>query len=358
MKVALIDPARFTEPYDLALQAGLGECSVKSKIFASVLSEKQVNTQGDIVQHFYHVASFFKEQGLPRQIRSAVKGASHGFDVWRLRRQLGEWKPDVIHFQWLALPFIDSMFLNGFKKIAPIVLTVHDSNPYNGSAGYTLQQLGLRKAMHEFDALIVHTDAARSRLKTSFDVDESVAHIPHGLLDSYGLSLRDLAPPSSETPVEFLIFGKIKPYKGIDIVLRAAAELPDALKKLCRIRVVGSPYMDIRPLQKLHQDLGLTGIVEFDFRFLDDVEVYENFRRAQVLVMPYRDIDASGVLMSAIAAGRPIIASRLGAFAELLVDGEHGFWSSQKIRRRLPRQWVAWPPTRHFEGRLRRTFGI
>jgi glycosyltransferase involved in cell wall biosynthesis len=44
---------------------------------------------------------------------------------------------------------------------------------------------------------------------------------------------------------------------------------------------------------------------------------------ADVLVFPYREIDISGVLMAALRYGRPIIASMIGGFAELLVDGRH-----------------------------------
>jgi glycosyltransferase involved in cell wall biosynthesis len=46
--------------------------------------------------------------------------------------------------------------------------------------------------------------------------------------------------------------------------------------------------------------------------------------RADILVFPYLQIDASGVLMLAIAAGRAIVASNIGLFGELLKDGVHG----------------------------------
>ena len=45
------------------------------------------------------------------------------------------------------------------------------------------------------------------------------------------------------------------------------------------------------------------------------------FERASVVVFPYREIDASGVLMTALSAGRAIVASRIGLFGELLTDG-------------------------------------
>lgn len=49
------------------------------------------------------------------------------------------------------------------------------------------------------------------------------------------------------------------------------------------------------------------------------------FAQADVVVLPYRRIDQSGVLMVALAFGKPVVASRVGGFAEVLRDGVHGF---------------------------------
>ena len=64
--------------------------------------------------------------------------------------------------------------------------------------------------------------------------------------------------------------------------------------------------------------------VEWQTEFVPDSAIPGLFAPGTVAVFPYREIEASGVLFLAIAHGRPIIASRLGAFAELLTDGEHG----------------------------------
>jgi glycosyltransferase involved in cell wall biosynthesis len=58
--------------------------------------------------------------------------------------------------------------------------------------------------------------------------------------------------------------------------------------------------------------------------FVADEDVPSLYGPATVAMFPYREIEASGVMFLALAHGRPIIASRLGSFAELLVDGCHG----------------------------------
>ena len=62
--------------------------------------------------------------------------------------------------------------------------------------------------------------------------------------------------------------------------------------------------------------------VRFVPRFITDPEVPAFFRRADLVVLPYREIDQSGVLASALAFGKPIVASAVGGFAELA--DEHG----------------------------------
>ena len=80
--------------------------------------------------------------------------------------------------------------------------------------------------------------------------------------------------------------------------------------------------MDVAPLVAAAADLG--DRVTFDFRFVEDRELAGFLARADALVFPYREIDMSGVLMTGLRATRPIIASDIGGFAELLEDGRHG----------------------------------
>ncbi|HEY2736450.1 MAG TPA: glycosyltransferase, partial [Polyangiales bacterium] len=121
-----------------------------------------------------------------------------------------------------------------------------------------------------------------------------------------------------------LLFGRIKPYKGVDVLLRAACEMRhDALAKVS-IHIVGQPFMDLAPFEATIREHGLSDHVKLEPRFIADEEVSSLLASADVITLPYREIDASGVLMTAISAGVPIVASRVGLFAELLRDGEHG----------------------------------
>jgi glycosyltransferase involved in cell wall biosynthesis len=80
------------------------------------------------------------------------------------------------------------------------------------------------------------------------------------------------------------------------------------------------PRMDLAPLEELARRG--PGTVRFVPRFVTDPEIPSFFRRADVVVLPYREIDQSGVLYTALAFGKPLVLSDVGGFGE--VAREHG----------------------------------
>jgi glycosyltransferase involved in cell wall biosynthesis len=234
----------------------------------------------------------------------------------RLIRRFKVHKPDIIHFQWTPLPLVDARFVPRFRAIAPTILTVHDSNPFNSNPKSKLQGIGARTIFNEFDHLIVHTSQARDRLVGGGIQEDKISTIAHGLLTEHIEAPAE--DDSVDRPTRILLFGQIKPYKGVDVLLRAVALLPAESRARCNVRIVGKPEMPMGPLFSMVADLDLKRQVEFDLRFVPEVEVAQLVAGADIVVFPYREIDASGVLMLALAAGRPIVASNMGIFAEWL----------------------------------------
>jgi glycosyltransferase involved in cell wall biosynthesis len=79
------------------------------------------------------------------------------------------------------------------------------------------------------------------------------------------------------------------------------------------------PRMPIEPLRELAAET--RGRVRFVPRFIDDSEIPAFFRRADIVALPYREIDQSGVLYTALAFGKPIVVSSVGGFAEIAAQG-------------------------------------
>jgi glycosyltransferase involved in cell wall biosynthesis len=116
--------------------------------------------------------------------------------------------------------------------------------------------------------------------------------------------------PTTDAPV-VLCFGLIRPYKGIDVLLEAWRGVRDA-----ELWIVGAPRMDINELS-----VGTPASVRFVPRFVSDEELAACFRRADVVVLPYREIDQSGVAFTALGFGKAMLLSDVGGFPELAAAG-------------------------------------
>lgn len=307
MRVHVVDPPAFTPPYDHALCAALARAGVEVTLVTGPFAYGTAPAAAGyaVEQSFYAYG-----RSLGGRARSAARLAQHVPGMLRYRRRAGA--ADVVHFQWTGLPQLDARLL---PRGRPLVLTAHDVLPREPRPG---QLAGQRRLYSHFDAVIVHSEHGRARLLAEAGLaPERITVIPHGafthLLDVPGA--RPLAPELAavEVPV-VLLFGLMRPYKGIDVALEAWRGLgPDPSAELW---VVGMPRMDTEPLKA-----GAPQGVRFVERFVDDTEVAALFRRADVVVLPYREIDQSGVLFTALAFGRPLVLSDVGGFPEIAREG-------------------------------------
>jgi glycosyltransferase involved in cell wall biosynthesis len=111
-----------------------------------------------------------------------------------------------------------------------------------------------------------------------------------------------------------LFFGLLRPYKGIDTLLQAFRRVEGA-----ELWIAGNPRMDLAPLRDLAA--GAPGTVRFLPRFVTDAEIPAIMRRADIVVLPYRDIEQSGVLYTALAFGKPMVLTAVGGFPEVAGEG-------------------------------------
>jgi glycosyltransferase involved in cell wall biosynthesis len=327
MKIALIDPSLFTWPYDKALVEGLRAEGHEAMLYTKHLAEKEPGKGAPYVREFFYPGFQSKMvKDLPHAVFLGLKGIAHFLGLIALFLELRNVKPDVIHFQWAPLPVIDRLFVRLFAKVAPVILTVHDSSPFNNNPKSKLQAMGAVDIMRDFDHLIVHTEAARNTLIRYGIQANGISRIAHGVLDSG--SLRNVAPPANnneEKPVTLLLFGHLKHYKGADLLIEAVGKMPTETRAKTRIHIAGKPQIETEPLFELAKKWNVENNITWDLRFIGEEEIDGMFAASDITVMPYREIDASGVLMVALSIGRPIVATRIGLFAELLEDGKHGF---------------------------------
>ncbi|MFL5871606.1 MAG: glycosyltransferase family 4 protein [Solirubrobacterales bacterium] len=303
MRVQVVDPPAYTPPYDRALCAALARAGVAVELITSPFLFGSVPApDGYRVEELFYRNAGRAGTGGSGGARVA-KLAGHLPGMVRLRARARD--ADLVHFQWLTLPSIDAALL----PHRPRVLTVHDPPPASG-----LANSGWRAAAGRMDALVSHSEAGADRVASALRVDrERIRVIRHGAFD-YLTRIADRRPlpddlAAAEGPIA-LCFGLIRPYKGIDVLLEAFRDIAGA-----ELWIVGRAMMDLGPLRELADRCRST--VRFVPRFITDPEIPALFERADLVVLPYRQADQSGVLYTALAFGKPIVATRVGGFADL-----------------------------------------
>ena len=176
------------------------------------------------------------------------------------------------------------------------------------------------------DHVVVMSEAARQRLCLGFDVDRrKVTTIPHG-----ATVLRNTPVMRSGRPT-LLTWGLLGPGKGVERVIEAMGslrELHGAPRYLIAGRTHpkvlaadGEAYRDARAEQA--RRIGVADAVRFDASYRDVSSLTALVRSSAVVVLPYDSTDqvTSGVLVDAIASGRPVVATAFPHAVELLGSG-------------------------------------
>jgi glycosyltransferase involved in cell wall biosynthesis len=327
MRVQLVDPSAFTPPYDHALAAALARAGADVELVTSRFLYGPVPQE-----HGYRVTEAFYRRtvrrGLEAPGRRAFKLAEHVPDMLRHRSGLADSPPDIAHYQWLTVPGVDRYLLPSqrhapapFRRAPMKYFLPPDRGPRRKAftAHYPLpkSRRALRREhslLSHFDAVVSHSEHGAARLRDEVGLDPERVHvIPHGAFD-YLTRLPDELPlpdelAAAEGPV-ILFFGLLRSYKGIDVLLEAFREVEGA-----ELWIAGMPRMPVEPLYEAAARAG--GTVRFVTRFISDPEIPAYFRRADLVVLPYREIEQSGVLYTALAFGKPLVLSAVGGFTEV-----------------------------------------
>jgi len=209
------------------------------------------------------------------------------------------------------------------KLVVPTAVTFHTvlDRPTDN------QRAIIRSLAKHADRMVVMSETASERLIRRYDVAaDRIDVIPHGADAVF-------AGPSLVTGDRPLVltWGLIGPGKGLETAIEAFATLLD-LDPRPRYLIAGATHPNVLAhagevyrdtLVSLVHQYGLDELVEFDDRYLDRKSLARMVRSADLVVLPYASLEqvTSGVLVEAIAAGKPVIATRFPHAIELLSGG-------------------------------------
>ncbi|KQP17909.1 glycosyltransferase [Pseudorhodoferax sp. Leaf267] len=326
--VLLVDPSLYTAPYDAALTEGLVSAGV-TPTWATrpIRAGDRQEIPAEYVDDFFYKRS---DDGGESRWRNVRKGLEHFQGLVSLVSKVFQHKAKVVHIQWVVLPLFDALAIGVIRLFRPVVLTVHDTIPFNGERMSHLKRMGFHLPLRLANHLISHTVTGRQHLISAGIPAEKISVIAHGPLklhhpvaplaaDHGG----DVAVPDGR-PYNMVLFGEVKPYKGLDLLVEAVGLLAPDVQSRVRITVAGRPRMDLTGIHKRIAELGIDDCFRFDLRRLSEQDMADLFSQADCFLFPYRQIDASGVYFLVKSLGRWLIASKVGVFAEQMDGTDDG----------------------------------
>jgi len=179
-----------------------------------------------------------------------------------------------------------------------------------------------RTLLSHVDTVITHSagQAAQARKLAPGATVRTVTmppHLPVTARQDHGTE-RTSVPARAQC--HLLFFGIVRPYKGLDVLLRALAGAPAHVT----LTVAGEFWGGTGPTGQLIAELGLRDRVTLRPGYLPATEIPALFAAADALVMPYREATASQNALLAFAHGVPVITTTAGALAEAVRDGVDG----------------------------------
>lgn len=192
-----------------------------------------------------------------------------------------------------------------------LLLTVHNLLPHDRHT--SINRVAAWLAYRIPHALVVHTERMRDELIAQWQISaERIIVMEHGVDD-----IPDClsAQPKQESPeLKLLMFGGVAPYKGVDIAIEALAGL-DATS--FHFSIVGACRDNTyrAKIKSMIESFSSPSHVEWVDAYIDESDVQGYFEAADAVLLPYRHIDQSGVLLTAFRFGTPVIAFNVGSFA-------------------------------------------
>jgi alpha-maltose-1-phosphate synthase len=208
-------------------------------------------------------------------------------------------RPAIVHAHDNADPWL--LLVTGRSKV---IVTMHDPRPHPGQPRLTPLRDRIRRIwLGRSRGFVVHGELLRDALPADLRT-RPVAVIPHGTLPAE-------APYPVPLNPEILFFGRLEPYKGIDVLLDAM-ETVWRLRPNARLTIAGEGAWAGR----INPGSGIRAIL----RHISEAELAELFGEATLVVAPYLEASQSGVVSLAVACGIPAVVSDAGALADLAVE--------------------------------------
>ncbi len=238
-------------------------------------------------------------------------------------------KINIVHYHLFhvgVLELIGVLLAKAF--FFKVVLTVHDVESFRPGmhSGFLRNFTYLLSS-----AVIVHNVVSKTELlRINPEIESKTYVIPHG---SYlGLIAprisKEAARQSLKLPLKekvILFFGQIKEVKGLDLLIEAFGKVASNIAPV-KLVIAGKVWKaDFSKYQSLIDKYEIANNCRLEIRYIPDDEISAFYSCADLIVLPYRKIYQSGVLLMAMSYGVPVLASDLPGMREIVRDEVNGY---------------------------------
>ena len=209
-----------------------------------------------------------------------------------------------------------------------VVLTVHDVTSFDSENESTI----ISKFIYNLtDIVLTHNAFSKNEIiKVTSISSSNIYIIPHGnytpfisIQNDKSNSKERLNLPKDKTIL--LFFGMIKKVKGLEILLEAFKKVVDTNSDIVLL-IAGKPWEnDFAEYQKIIDRNNLSKHIILHTKFIPHEDVEHYYCASDLVVLPYKKIYQSGVLMMTLSYERPAIVSNLPPLMEVISDNENGF---------------------------------
>jgi len=254
-------------------------------------------------------------------IMGEFKNLSYGIDSasfasWvKTARAIARFRPDLVILPWWVAYWAPMYaFLMRYlekRGIKCLLICINVFEHEDSAVKKILAKFIFRRA----DRMVVHSQQELDQLRAI----NGKAVIRKQLLPPFCYDRP--APPHADSSLHLLFFGFVRHYKGLDILLRALARLHN---RDIFLKIVGEFWEGKEACLALVKELDISGQVEIIDRYVADSEMGAYFSWADAVVLPYRASKTSGVIATAYGHARPVLATDVGGFHEVVQDGFTG----------------------------------
>jgi len=241
--------------------------------------------------------------------------------AWRLR----QFKADRIVLSWVhpvhAPVYIALLILLRAFTRSELIVQCHNVQPHESFPGASLLSVAVFRLA---DGLTVHSVSEKQKL-LELVPRKKVLQLFHPIYEFPETADAEITNTGCEN-YQLLFFGVIREYKGLDLLLDAVKQVVK-YKPNVRLTVAGECFdeKDNQILKNRVEQNGLVNIVDLDLRYIPNEEVSTYFRRADLVVLPYRSATSSGPLTLACHFKKSVVATNVGGLSDYVSEGKTGY---------------------------------